>query len=127
LLQKTLTENRLGQLAGFTGTPEQFWPLYLDAVRQAFDSVRSMVLARGEQPWQAVLQSPADPASLAEDARLLMRLADQTVQDSPLMGQLPGGQVLLGIRLPVSPDPAFCVSGPVPVCPSAKGCWHWLN
>lgn len=106
MLQKTLTENRLGQLAGFTGTPEQFWPLYLDAVRQAFDSVRSMVLARGEQPWQAVLQSPADPASLAEDARLLVRLAEQTVLESPLMGQLPGGQVLLGIRLPVSPDPA---------------------
>lgn len=116
MLQKTSTEttdtpspvpDRLGRLADFPGTPEQFWPLYLEAIRLAFDSVRSVLLARGEQPpWQALLQSPAEAGLSSDDARLLTRLAEQTLTDSPVVGQLPSGRSLLGIRLPVSPEPS---------------------
>lgn len=123
---QTPTSGRLGSLAEFAGTPEQFWPLYVEAVRLSLDSPRSVLMAQGEQhPWQAVLNSPAETSFSTEEARLLVRLADQTLVESPLMGQLASGQTLLGLLLPVSPistapKAVLCV-WPGPEAPTGKG------
>ncbi len=96
---------RLGQLSRFSGTPEHFWPLYLEAVCQAFASRRGVLMAQGEQrPWQALLQFPHQVQFAQEDARTLIDLAERALTDSPLVGHLAGGGSLLAMRLPVSPD-----------------------
>jgi len=99
LLEETevLSSQAVEALERLRGTPEAFWPLFLQALLQASRARRALLLSSAVgQPWQARLQWPAKGAEAPQDARRCLQLL---AHGQALRIETEGGQRDLALRL----------------------------
>lgn len=88
-------------LAGFEGSLQSFWEVFLKAAGQSLPARRVVLLSASVgSPWTALAQWPGDAAEEAGDAQGVLQIASRLVGDAPVLGVLPGGDQILGLGLP---------------------------
>ena len=88
-------------LEGFDGSPQAFWELFLKAVGQSLPARRVLLLSAGVGvPWSALAQWPGDAAEESGDAQGVLQLSSRLTGEAPVLGMLPTGEQILGLRLP---------------------------
>jgi hypothetical protein len=81
----------LAALGQFTGTPAEFWPLYLATLSQSLSVRRSLLLLRSTGAgWRAAYQWPPNVSGQASDAVVILRLAEAAISLGVACG--PSGQ-----------------------------------
>lgn len=89
----------LTNLTHFEGTVEAFWPLYLQAVRQALGARRVVLLSSAVgRPWQARAQWPERGADRPEDAPWTLQLLQQAQAQPVHVEQEPQGDWSLTLQ-----------------------------
>lgn len=88
-------------LSGFEGSLQSFWEVFLKAVGQSLPARRVVLLSASVgSPWTALAQWPGDAPEEAGDAQGVLQIASRLVAEAPALGVLPGGDQILGLRLP---------------------------
>lgn len=91
-------------LARFEGSTQSFWEAFLKTVGQSLPARRVVLLSAGVgSPWTALAQWPGDAPEGASDAQGVLQMTSRLVGDAPVLGVLPGGDQILGLRLPDGP------------------------
>ncbi len=85
----------LAGLGRFSGSPAEFWPLYLAALSQSLSVRRCLLLVRSTGAgWRAACQWPVNGSGPAGDAAAILRLAEAAVAPGVVGG--PSGQAAHG-------------------------------
>lgn len=88
-------------LEAFNGPLQSFWALFLKAAGQSLPARRVVLLSASVgTPWTAIAQWPGDARQEDGDAQALLQMAPRLIDDAPVLGALPGGGQILGLRLP---------------------------
>jgi biotin carboxyl carrier protein len=70
----------LADLGRFSGTPAEFWPLYLATLSQSLSVRRGLMLLRSTGAgWRAAYQWPVNGSGEAGDAAVILRLAEGAI------------------------------------------------
>jgi multidrug resistance efflux pump len=70
----------VAELGRFTGSPADFWPLYLATLSQSLAVRRSLLLFRSTSAgWRAAYQWPANSGGQSGDAAVILRLAESAI------------------------------------------------
>lgn len=88
-------------LEAFEGPLQAFWELFLKAAGQSLPARRVVLLSASlGTPWTAIAQWPGDAPEAVGDAQGLLQMTPRLAGDTPVLGALPGGGQILGLRLP---------------------------
>jgi GAF domain-containing protein len=88
-------------LAQFDGPIQAFWERFLKAAGQSLPARRVVLLSASVgTPWTALAQWPGDAQEANGDAQAVLQMTPRLVGDAPVLGVLPDGDQILGLRLP---------------------------
>ena len=89
------------ELEGFEGSTQEFWERFLKAAGQSLPARRVLLLSASVgTPWTALAQWPGDAAEGAGDAQGVLQLSSRLAGEAPVVGVLPTGDQVMGLRLP---------------------------
>ncbi len=92
------------ELAGFEGSVQEFWELFLSALGQHLQARRVLLLTSAPGlPWKALAQWPAEALQWNDDAADTLEILSRLGDDQPRLDRLAQGGQALSMRLLQAP------------------------